>query len=179
MPGALLISVSGAFSTGKTTLVEALRQVIPDAVIIADGGRAARAAVRDFDWARADARSFLYWYQLVREAEVSAPVVLCDTGLIDVLAHHQLYGIELPPDVALHNRRYDLALLCNAVEVELVDDGLRDTDHGRRAELDLLIREHARQLARNSVEIGGDPSWRLAKALDLVRTAREAAGGRV
>lgn len=174
MLGGLLISISGAFSTGKTTLAEALLRAIPDSILILDGGRAARSAIADFDWARPDTRAFLYWYQLVREAQATAPVILCDTSLIDVLAHHRLYGIAPPLDVALHDRRYDLALLCNAVGVSLVDDGLRDTDHGRRAELDLLVRDHARQLARNRFEISGDPSWRLARAIDLVRTARNA-----
>jgi nicotinamide riboside kinase len=178
MLSSLLISISGAFSTGKTTLVEALRQAIPDATFIADGGRVARSALASFDWARPDTRAFLYWYQLVREAQTTAPVILCDTSLIDVLAHHQLYGIGSPPDVALHDRRYDLALLCDAADVALVDDGLRDTDHGRRAALDLLIREHAQQLAKNIVEIGGDPSCRNARALDVIQAARNAATGR-
>lgn len=177
MSGSLLISVSGTFSAGKTTLTEALFEALPDAVVITDGGRAARSALGSFDWARPDARAFLYWYQLVREAQASAPVLLCDTSLIDVLAHHQLYGIALPPDVARHDRRYNLALLCNAMELPLVDDGLRDTSHSRRAELDNLIRDHARQHAECSVEISGNPSQRLERALDLIRTARNAVIG--
>jgi len=146
----LKVIVTGAFSTGKTTLVGALA-----AALVGSGFTVARLA----DVARScpvplnsdqtdDASLWLLTTQVAREiAAALGPeqVLLCDRGVPDVLAHHlEVRDRDGASTVALLDRfldswleTYDVILFSRVDEsIPIVSDGLRVGDPTYRRMLD-------------------------------------------
>lgn len=165
-----LVSVSGAFCAGKTTLVSALRALRPEFAIVDEGATLSKSRVPEFDWEQPDTRAFLFWFQLVRErAEPVAPLVLCDTSRIDIMAHYALYGMSPPEHWSrLMLRPYDLTLICPYDEVQLVGNGIRDTDAWRRVRLHDLVCSWATDMSRDIQVLSGSPDERVEQALVLI-----------
>lgn len=164
-----LVSVSGTFCSGKTTLVSMLAASDPGIVTLEEGATFAKSAYPPFDWEKPDARAFLFWFQVVRERQQAhAPVLVSDTSRIEIAAHYRLYGLPMPDWSALPVARYDLALVCDYGTVPLVDNGIRDLDPDRRARLHDLVLTEARRLSREVHILTGTAEERLAHASRLV-----------
>ena len=177
----LNVVVTGAFSTGKTTLIEALdlalrtRQfrvtLVPDV---------ARSCPFPLNQQQTDAASiWLTTTQISRELSASAAspeIILCDRGIPDILAHQEDLlssgrgaGLEpMRPFLEKWCGTYDI-VLATAVDENLppLVDGLRVTDSGYRAHLnqcsDLV-------LGRMGIEarLPNEPAARVRHALEMI-----------
>lgn len=190
----LKVIVTGAYSTGKSTLVCALSrlltarglkvQVIPDA---------ARSC--PFPLNRDQAEDGTLWLaatQITREISAMSDkvdVVLCDRGIPDILAHH------LDADLSFQQKRVDLIIpfledwlmsydcvlrstLNNSIEI--VPDGLRSLEPEYRQKLaelaevvtdklnNLVVLSHAPELAvKTSLDAVLDAERRLTTMLEV------------
>jgi nicotinamide riboside kinase len=146
----LKVIVTGAFSTGKTTLVGSLADaLIGSGITVARLPDVARNCPVTLNSDQTDDASlWLLTTQISREIAAAfgmEQVLLCDRGVPDVLAHH-LVVRERDGEgrVALLDRfldiwleTYDLILLSRVDEsVPIMSDGLRDGDAAYRTMLD-------------------------------------------
>lgn len=146
----LKVIVTGAFSTGKSTLVAGLREALTTRGIkVAQIPDVARNCPVPLNTEQTDDASiWLLLTQISREIAAAVgpeQVMLCDRGVPDVLAHYEevrgrsLEG-RLPlldPFLASWLQTYDVILFSrvdNSVPIEA--DGLRSEDPAFRAQLD-------------------------------------------
>jgi nicotinamide riboside kinase len=146
----LKVIVTGAFSTGKTSLVESLADaLIGLGLTVARVPDVARNCPVSLNANQTDDASlWLLTTQVSREiAAALGPeqVMLCDRGVPDVLAHHfEVLALNGGGRVRLLDRfldswlgTYDLILFSRVDEsVPIVRDGLRAEDAGYRTMLD-------------------------------------------
>jgi len=160
IPGAK-IAISGAFSSGKTTLFNRLSPLFPDLHANAEIASAAKLAFPQLDWRRVDVRGYLRWAQIIaeRSCDTTGVAGLFDGSYTDVLVHEQVFGVDIVPlTPEWEPSRYALTLLCNPADAPLEDNGIRETDARLRLDIQarLIVEAHARSarvvLLEGSVE---------------------------
>jgi nicotinamide riboside kinase len=175
------IVVTGAYSTGKTTLVQDLAdtlarrgvglQVLPDI---------SRTCPMPLNTDQTDDTTlWLIGSQISAEvaaAASGADVVLCDRGIPDILSHH-LEVLGRRPERRVELLRafldewvstYDLLLLSRVDEtIPVVADGLRVTDPAYRSLLDLYAAQVVEGRAASVTLPFGEPA-RLETALQAI-----------
>lgn len=177
----LKILVTGPFSTGKTTLVDALEPALRfrglSVIRLED---AARSCPFPLNKAQTDeASTWLATTQVSRElsATAMAPnIILCDRGVPDILAHQEelresgkgaLFE-SMRPFLEQWSKTYDtvLATLVDS-NISPIADGLRLADAEYRAKL----LEHSKAVLARFVEpvwLSNDPEERIVQALDAI-----------
>ncbi|WP_257541853.1 ATP-binding protein [Sphingobium sp. CFD-1] len=180
----LKVIVTGAFSTGKSSLVEALALELTDiglaVVRIPDVARTCRLPLNE---AQTDATSlWLLTTQVAREIEAQAGpelVMLCDRGVPDILAHHRdnrpaAHGRWLEAMGAFPKKwiaTYDVVLFSRIDDNKsIAADGLRSEDPAYRKRLD----GHAAEILAHRagiVTLAHDFSERLRQAREAIALA--------
>ncbi len=176
------VLVTGAFSTGKTTLVRALGPALAErglAVLTLED--ASRSCPFPLNAGQTDEASiWIATTQVLRELEsaVASPdVVLCDRGIPDLLAHQEDLNASgrgglvetMRPFLERWCCSYDLVLATRVdPSVPPEADGLRLADPAYRARLSECAEAVLARFAA-PVWLSHDPDARIAQALDVIR----------
>jgi predicted ATPase len=144
------IVITGAPSSGKSTLVEALQN---------EGYTVVRESAREvlsgagLDESGADVQSLIEALQMRKEASlVPDQDCVLDRALPDSLAYRRLGGIsEAALREAVNPHRYGLVFLCQFGQH--IPDGLRKDDQARAVELETLLRNVYHELGCPVVEL--------------------------
>ncbi len=171
------IALSGAFSSGKTTLFGVLSNRFPELTPYPEIASATKAIWPELDWRRDDVRGYLRWAQILSERtqEAAGGVGLFDGSFVDAVAHERIFGTRLTalsPDV--EPRPYDLTLLCDPADVPLEINGIRETDEALRRDIQALLVEEAARRSARVVLLKGPLDVRIATAAAEVQAILEA-----
>ena len=174
-PGALIIAILGAESTGKTTLAAALatRLALDTAQRVAWVPEYLREwcdHVGRTPLAHEQAAILRTQHERIDAAAATHDIVICDTtGVMTAIYSAMLFGdrsLEAPA-VARHCR---VALtLLTAVDLPWVGDGIQRDGPQVRAPVDAALRELLRRARLPYAVIGGEGEERLARALAAVK----------
>lgn len=164
------IAVTGTYSSGKTTLANALRRTFDGlASLVQEQPRRVIRAAGNSLMRDADVRSYLVVSQLLRELELSQRYIqISDGSVISNLAHDRLL-LHPPPsrERLLHDfsfQHYDVAFVCDHSTVDLEIDGERFTDPTLRHALAREAPAIASSLAREVILLTGSRGERLQQA---------------
>jgi predicted ATPase len=144
------IVITGAPSSGKTTLLQALQE--RGYRVVAESAREVLAECR-LDESGADVQRMIEQRQMTKE--MALPVdqrIILDRGLPDSLAYRQLVGLEVEELRALiQPERYAVVFLCGFGEHTA--DGVRKDDVERAQRIESLIRDVYKELGCRVVEL--------------------------
>ena len=150
----VFVAAVGAHSTGKTTLVEKLYELLKDKVVVATVMDLARELPRDELGSLAgQMRIFTKMYSKMKELDGEYDLVICDRGFLDVIAYYVhngwMFGWNEDEFIAARDQVgelleadrifFDYYVFCPIENFELVDDGFRFTDSIGRCVVDLII----------------------------------------
>jgi nicotinamide riboside kinase len=175
------VSLSGSYSTGKTTLADACSDRLAARFggeftyihevarsVIADGFLLDRAATID---------SYVVYVgrQLAAERRAATRHVLCDRSLMDLLAYARFndhsrvpaYVATMLEEIVWRECRYFDVFGFLPIEFPLEDDGVRTPDEEYRANIDRTLRQAFADFGVEPVEIRGSRAEREATLLDL------------
>lgn len=132
------IVITGAPSSGKTTLLHQLRQrgyaVVPESAreVLSSG---------ELDESRSDVQTLIELRQRAKEERISPDqVVVLDRALPDSLAYRRLVGADVTDLHALiRPERYAAVFMCGFGQH--IADGIRKDDAERAREIERLLRE--------------------------------------
>jgi nicotinamide riboside kinase len=162
------IAISGAFSSGKTTLFRALIKSFPILAPYPEFASNAKSLCPTLNWRNDDVRGYLRWAQILaeRECECDAGCGLFDGSYVDLVAHEKAFRPNLPP-ISLENEpaRYRITFLCNPAGIPIESNGIRETDESLRSQIQEIVRKEARRMSEHVVELKGDHTSRLAIAI--------------
>lgn len=176
MPGALVVAVLGAESTGKTTLVDQLAQALQ-----AQGHRTAVVPEVLREFCEAHGRTpqvheqldlALAQSQRIDAAKQTATVVLADTTALMTAVYSDwiFQDPRLYPMALDAHRTVDLTLL-TAIDLPWISDGIqRDGEHVR-APVDALIRRALLDAGIGHSVISGQGDVRFRSALGVIQHA--------
>lgn len=181
----LKVVISGAFSTGKTTLAAALtRQLGLEGRTVSDIGDVARDSPLPLHRDQTPhASAWLIGTQIARESEVSrqdVDLILCDRAVFDVLSHTLLIQPSSPAEEQLIARvwalgrawadTYDL-VLATAIDEGLppTADGLRVADSSYRRLLDDSLHTTFKRLDIEPIILPTVPAKTVDTALRRIR----------
>ncbi len=186
-PEPLKVAISGAFSTGKTTLVTALtRDLELQGLKVSSVDDVARDAPMPLHRDQTPhASAWLIGTQIARESEASrqhANLVLCDRAVFDVLSHTLIIRPnsraekQLLSDIWALGKAwagtYDLVLTTTIDEsLPPIADGLRVADESYRRLLDDSLETTFERLDIAPEVLPGSPGKTLDAALHRIRTA--------
>lgn len=175
------VSLSGSYSTGKTTLAKACLAPLrarygPDFSYIEEVARTVIARGFGLDRA-ATIDSYVVYIQLQLEAEREAdtPHVLSDRSLIDLLAYIRYndeasvpkYVTEMLEEVVWLESRYFDVYCHLPIEFPLQDDGVRTVDEQYRAAIDDTLVSVFERYGVTVRTVTGSPDERRATLLGL------------
>jgi nicotinamide riboside kinase len=167
------ISVTGTFSSGKTTLSESLKRADVRINLLNELSAEAKSKIPEFDWSTTDGRGFLFWAQAMREVDhIKASlnmgqIALIDGSIIDAVAYSRIYQVR-PPDVwKAYVNRYDFVLLCDP-SIPLVEDGIRIPDQSHRMKVHYEILRVLDEARVDRLEIAGTLDERLKSVHTLL-----------
>jgi nicotinamide riboside kinase len=143
------IALCGSHSTGKTTLLNALRKEFPGFHYVTEVARDCPFPLNEnTSW---EAQEFIYREQVRRELEIPLKdITISDRSTYDQLAYvtyAYLRGrIDLNDFMTLRQRLMDWGALYDLIvylpiEFPLVPDGVRSLDESYREDIDRLIRD--------------------------------------
>jgi len=166
------LSISGTFSSGKTTVVNSIRASVPNAIILAEHAWNIKSLFPQIDWTSQIVRDYMLFSQLVREKEIVAlnVPIICDTGVLESIAHSLVFGLNPRVELLeeLFHDPYDLLFICDYKEVFLVDNNVRETNPELREKLHDAILRVARNLGYNPIFLTGDADERTHSVLDAL-----------
>ena len=169
-PG-IKISLSGCFSSGKTTMLGILSHHFPEIVMYAELATATKTTCPGLDWRSDDVRGYLRWAQVMveRQHEQAGGVGIFDGSYADLVAHERLFGSRFAPvPETAEPLPYALALVCDPDGVPLEINGIRETDSELRRDLHVLVREEVLRRSARVVDLRGTLEDRTATAIDAV-----------
>lgn len=163
------IVITGAPSSGKTTLLQALQA--RGYRVVSESAREVLAECR-LDESGAEVQRMIEQRQMTKETAL--PVnqrIILDRGLPDSLAYRQLVGLEVGELRALiQPERYAVIFLCGFGEH--IADGIRKDDVERARRIESLIRDVYKELGCRVVELpwsrDADMAVGLARRLAVV-----------
>lgn len=175
------VSLSGTFSTGKTTLAESCHARLtaefgPDYTFVPEVARTVIARGFGLDRA-ATIDSYVVYIQMQLEAERRADTahVMSDRSLLDLLAYIEFndesrvpgYVADMLREIAWLESRYFDVYCYLPIEFPMEADGVRTPDEGYRGAIDAALREVLDRYGVTVRTIGGSPPERTAQLLDL------------
>lgn len=162
------VCLTGAESTGKSTLAVRLAQRL-DGVVVAEYGRG-YAERHGTDFTRAALRAIADGHLAVRvAAEASGPrLIVEDTDIVTTAAWSRMLFGSADPVLAAIPATADLYLMFDA-DTPWIDDGTRQFGTpDRRAAFDRLLRAELAERGIAAVDIGGDWDQRFDRAAAAV-----------
>lgn len=169
--------VTGAESTGTTTLTRALAQHY-NTVWVPEYGRfyTEGSGLLGHQWTTDEFLHIVEGQHLAEDflARKAGPVMFCDTDALSTGVWHERYVWKRSPEVEALERPYEHYFVTDYMEVPFEDDGLRDGDNNIRqwmqSRLVHRINEthpHAGGIGRMHILLGG-PKMRMLHATDIV-----------
>lgn len=155
------ISISGTFSTGKTTLSNVIYSSVPGSILVAEHASALKVLFPQISWRSQIVRDYLLLSQLIREASAICKdgqnIVICDTGVLESIAHSYIFGVDAHLELLdeLNHKRYDSVFICDYRDVPIVDNGIRHTDPKLRIRLQSEIIQVAQILGYTPIILSG------------------------
>ena len=182
------IAISGAQSTGKTTLAHALVEVLEHSRVEPEPFRVLRAQLKLVSGAHtmgpAEELALIEHNQRRLGALRAAETVVFDRCALDALAHARVARASGNPEfteewleqLTARTRQVlgviDLLVVVRTTpEVPLAEDGVRSTDEAYRELVDREIANIARE-HRNAHEVGGSTPERVERIRELVEELR-------
>jgi nicotinamide riboside kinase len=168
------VAVVGTYSSGKTTLVEALMRHYGTLRLLPEHARRVIGVCGVETIRRIETRDYLLVANLLDEAEADRreEPAISDSGLINNLAHEALFFDPAPDRTRtlsdFDHRPYDAVFLCDYADVELVDDGQRLPDPNLRLRLHGLVLNVLRSMNVVPVVLSGTPAVRLSHAIAAI-----------
>ena len=167
--------VTGAESTGTTTLTRALAQHY-NTVWVPEYGRfyTEGSGLLNHEWTTDEFVHIVEGQHLAEDflARKAGPVMFCDTDALSTAVWHERYVWEPSPEVIALIRDYEHYFVTDWNEVKLEDDGLRDGNDGIRAwmqeRLIQTIDEHKDKFGYEKHVLLGGPRMRIAAATEVV-----------
>lgn len=148
----LRLLVTGTWGTGKTTILDRLRQ---DFVVATEPARhvLGQDPTLADDWSRF-ARSLLDRSLADHSAEMDRPTIF-DRGLPDCLAYARWFGVDTAPfdDAGIRLRYHDEALLFPSWEEIYTTDDLRKASFAMAEEFERILIETYEDLGYRLVEV--------------------------
>ena len=163
--------VTGAESTGTTTLTKALAQHY-NTVWVPEYGRfyTEGSGLLNHKWTTDEFVHIVEGQHLAEDflARKAGPVMFCDTDALSTAVWHERYVWKPSPEVKALTRSYEHYFVTDWNEVKFEDDGLRDGNNGIRAWMqERLIQEIDEEHGYRTLLLGG-PKMRIAQAVDIV-----------
>jgi predicted ATPase len=165
----MLVSISGAFSSGKTTLSTAMCASTPGATLLPELVWEVKNVFPDLDWSTQAVRDYFLISQMIREANTNpSSLVICDTGIIEVIAHSEHYGLAPRYELLelLRPRRYNAVFICDYNDTPIEINGVRETNPDLRIRLHKTIVEVAQGLGYQPIILRGSVENRLQEVSD-------------
>jgi nicotinamide riboside kinase len=178
----LKVLVTGAFSTGKSSLIEGLASKIRErcsVVVIPDVARQCPFTLNREQ--EEDGTLWLMTKQILNELEASrnAPdIILCDRGVPDILAHLEearVRGVAgrrpdlLKPFLIEWCRTYQLVLVSKIdPRIPIIRDDFRVPDHGFRAEMETFSDTILAKFTPHASTLSLCPGKRISESLELI-----------
>ncbi len=165
--------VTGAESTGTTTLTRALAQHY-DTVWVPEYGRfyTEGSGLLNHQWTTDEFLHIVEGQHLAEDflARKAGPVMFCDTDALSTKVWHERYTWKNDPIFDQHFRKYEHVFITDYMEVPLEDDGLRDGSLEIRQWMQERLLQEAIEFyphSRVNIMIGG-PRLRMAHAIHTV-----------
>jgi predicted ATPase len=174
----LKISISGTFSSGKTTLANELISRIPSSILIPEHARDIKLLYPQINWTDQIVRDYMLFSQLLRETSIgnTRDLIICDSGIIESIAHSVVF--EVNPRFELINQlthqKYDIIFMCDYTTVPLVDDKVRETVPILRAKLHQTIMKVAIRLGYDPILLRGNVDERVSSVLKVLKKPKVA-----
>lgn len=156
----ITISLTGTFSSGKTTLAKNLARTDHRINLLNELSAEAKGKIPEFDWSTESGRGFLFWAQAMREVDIlhaarpEDSIVLLDGSLIDAVAYSRVYKITPPEIWRKYVRNYNLVMLCDS-SIPLIEDGIRIPDQAHRDAIHEEILKVLKEANLEKVDIKG------------------------
>jgi hypothetical protein len=176
------VLVTGAFSTGKSTLVGGLASNLRrrySVAVVPDVARQCPFALNDAQ--EEEGTLWLLTKQISNELEISLQrpdVLLCDRGIPDIVAHleeartRSAAGVRpdlLKPFLIDWCKTYELVFVSKIdSRIPTVRDRIRVPDHEFRAEMEAFSDSVLADLVPHAITLALTPTERLAESLKLV-----------
>lgn len=162
--------ITGAPSSGKTTLLKSLSE-IPGIFTIEETARSILAEHPELQEKR-EFQDFLLQEQLRLEEEAErkgCSVIVCDRGWIDVIVFSRYFGHE--PNVELQGKfkPYDGIFLCSPEGITPTKEDATRQRRNEREELHALTLEVLQELGFDYQLLVGPKETRLSQALETIR----------
>lgn len=161
------IALSGAFSSGKTTLFRALTARFPQLQPFPEIATAAKSTCPSLDWWSEDVRGYLRWAQIISERghEQAGGFAIFDGSFADLIAHERAFGTRLPYiPTLLVPRPYALTLLCDPAGIPVERNGIRETEESLRQRIHSLVVEEVERQSLRVVHLQGNVEQRVSTA---------------
>jgi nicotinamide riboside kinase len=161
------VAISGAFSSGKTTLFNRLTLLFPQLVPHVELATMAKSLCPTIDWWRDDVRGYLRWAQILAERNIDAAggTGLFDGSYADAVAHERAFNSMLQAVPSESDPLpYDLTLVCDPADVAVEINGIRESDDELRTRIHKFILEEVDQRSHRVVTLSGSIEQRVAAA---------------
>ncbi len=162
------VTISGTSSSGKTTLFRALEQRLPGADSLPEHTWVLKSRLPSIDWRSRPVRDYLLIQQLFSERSPNKTrALLCDTGVIDAVAHTKLFGGKLRLELLkqFQHTPYQVVFLTDPAGPTIEDNGIRETDPLLRLELHEAILQAAAELGQSPILLRGSTSERIISSI--------------
>lgn len=172
--------VTGAESTGTTTLTKALAQHY-NTVWVPEYGRfyTEGSGILNHEWTTDEFVHIVQGQHLAEDflARKAAPVMFCDTDALSTAVWHERYVWQPSPEVESMIRAYQHYFITDYAEVKFEDDGLRDGTYEIRKWMQHriidMIKKQPNQTIDHATLLYGGPRMRMAAAIDIVDACLE------
>lgn len=124
------ILLTGTIHVGKTVLLNALEAIkLPNVVIIPEVARDMLSQNQKLE-KNPNLQDILFAEQVRKEKEATSDnsIIICDRGVLDIIAHSRFFGHEIKPEWTRWLQTYDLTFLLNKDDVFFSGENRAFTD---------------------------------------------------
>ena len=170
------ICLSGSFSTGKTSLFGELASRLVSATLVHEHSWDVKQLFPLIAWDDQLTRDYMLMSQLFLEkkAEQSGRTIICDTGVIEALAHSKVFGLRMRRELVrrIRHKPYDHVFLSHYEGVPLVDNFVRETSADLRVQIHNAILHMSKELGYTPIVLKGTLAERVDRVFDHVGISR-------
>lgn len=172
------ILLTGSFCSGKTTLLNHLHLLSPDAYLIREVAGPILAQNPQLQQSK-EFQLMVLEQQLLSERETEEsgnPLIICDRGTLDIICFSKYYDHPIPFDALLKNHiPYDFVFLCSPEGIDT--QGRYNSDkETMRIRLHDIFQEVMRERGIGYVLLSGNPEVRLQTLREICSFSRSKEG---
>jgi len=170
------VLATGAFCSGKTTLVNQLHSKFNNSFLVEDNTREVLDLFGKVDWSIPELRDYIFISQIIEEEKASLlnqKPIFVHAGIISLIAHDRILLKSSPNRLELleyfKHTKYDVIFLCDHQGVPMEDDGERYTNEKLRANLTTVVEETLLSLdITDYIVLKGSKAQRLDQAAQII-----------